>query len=149
MHIYLLSVINSKISIFCMHRRRRYVLLEWVMEKCYFHGRSSILLCSFKIYLRQCRSITGAFIKCNIAWRIFSLDYMYFAERVTLILNYVTEWGFWFSFVNIWVTQPQNHWWRFTGGDGFDASWNPYKTPCSLKNKWLQLRKMFSQLPSP
>ena len=41
-------------------------------------------------------------------------------------------------------TQLQNQQCRFTGSDGFDASWNPYQIPYSLKNKWLQPRKMFS-----
>ena len=47
------------------------------------HGRINILLCSFKSYLCQCRSMTSAFIKFNIAWRIFSLDYMHFVERAS------------------------------------------------------------------
>ena len=37
------------------------------------HGRISILLCSYKSYLRQCKSIICAFIKRNIAWCIVSL----------------------------------------------------------------------------
>ena len=47
------------------------------------HGRINILLCSYKSSLRQCRSITCAFIKRNIARRIFSLYYMYFVERAS------------------------------------------------------------------
>ena len=36
---------------------------------------------------------------------------------------------------------------RFTASDGFDASWNPYQTPCALKKQMASPPEMCSPTP--
>ena len=92
-------------------------------------------------------SITSAFIKRNIAWRMFPWTTCTSLSELKSIHHFYFELGHRVGFLIQLCQHSSDKTTKLTESDGFNVSWNPSKTPCSLKNKWLQLRKMFSPTP--